>query len=279
MNSDKDSIDSIDSLFIPASSKEKKTAKNPSAKTILVAEDEEKIRRLIAKRLAGEGYNIEEAANGEEALKIALATSIDLVITDLKMPKMNGWRLLSMLRRRDLDIPVIIMTGYVPEEGQKLLTSKEIVGFVTKPIDFQTLSQMVNNVFSPQSPGRKLRVLAIDDTGDTLLLISKHLQQAGFEIKTAQNGHDALKEVDRFKPDLLLLDLVMPQMDGFEVCRHLRSQPASARLPIILLTAKTSGEDVKKAVALKVAGYIVKPFKADLLITRIRKVLQGAGKL
>ena len=229
--------------------------------------------------MAGEGYNIEEAANGEEALKIALATSIDLVITDLKMPKMNGWRLLSMLRRRDLDIPVIIMTGYVPEEGQKLLTSKEIVGFVTKPIDFQTLSQMVNNVFSPQSPGRKLRVLAIDDTGDTLLLISKHLQQAGFEIKTAQNGHDALKEVDRFKPDLLLLDLVMPQMDGFEVCRHLRSQPASARLPIILLTAKTSGEDVKKAVALKVAGYIVKPFKADLLITRIRKVLQGAGKL
>ena len=197
--------------------------------------------------MAGEGYNIEEAANGEEALKIALATSIDLVITDLKMPKMNGWRLLSMLRRRDLDIPVIIMTGYVPEEGQKLLTSKEIVGFVTKPIDFQTLSQMVNNVFSPQSPGRKLRVLAIDDTGDTLLLISKHLQQAGFEIKIAQNGHDALKEVDRFKPDLLLLDLVMPQMDGFEVCRHLRSQPASARLPIILLTAKTSGEDVKKS--------------------------------
>ena len=74
-----------------------------------------------------------------------------------------------------LDIPVIIMTGYVPEEGQKLLTSREIVGFVTKPIDFQALNQMVHNVFAPQSPDRKLRILAVDDTGDTLLLISKYL--------------------------------------------------------------------------------------------------------
>ena len=110
------------------------------------------------------------------------------------------------------------------------------------------------------------------------MLISKYLQQAGLDFRTAQNGRDALEEVDRFKPDLLLLYLVRPKMDGFEVCRRLRSHAATAALPIILLTAKTSGEDVKKAVALEVAGYVVKPFKAELLITRIRKVLQGAGK-
>ena len=84
MNSD---ADPIDSLFNSGPNKENTIPKNSSAKTILVAEDEEKIRRLMAERLGREGYNIEEAANGEEALKIVLTTSIDLVITDLKMPK------------------------------------------------------------------------------------------------------------------------------------------------------------------------------------------------
>ena len=102
MNSD---TDTIDSLFGSAPSKENPSPQNSYAKTILVAEDEEKVRRLITEILGREGYNIEEAANGEEALEIALATSVDLVITDLKMPKMNGWRLLSMLRRRDLGHP------------------------------------------------------------------------------------------------------------------------------------------------------------------------------
>jgi two-component system cell cycle response regulator len=276
MDSDKNSLDS---LFGAAPENEQANPKNPYAKTILVAEDEERLRHLVAETLRQEGYNIEEAANGQDALEIALETPIDLVIADLKMPKMNGWRLLSSLRKRNLDIPVIIMTGYMPEEGQKLLTSKEIVGFVPKPIDFQAMTQMVRNVFVPHSPNRKLRVLAVDDAEDVRLLVAKFLQQAGFDFQTAQNGREALEEVNRFKPDLVLLDLVMPEMDGFEVCRRLRSQAATAALPIILLTMKTSAEDVKKAVALKVAGYIIKPFKADLLTARIHKALQGAGKL
>ena len=244
-----------------------------SGKTVLLVEDEEPLREVLAEALRQQGHAIVEAGNGQEALDLALKNSIDLIITDLMMPKMNGWRLLAALRERGLDAPVVIITAYMNQEGQEVLTSKDISNFLVKPIDLDEMSTMVDGILAEPEVG-KPRIMAVDDEEDTRLLVSACLEQAGFEVELASGGKEALSRVGEFRPDLMLLDIAMPEMDGFEVCRRLRAVPATANLPVILLTAKSSQEYVKKAVALKINGYVVKPFEPKALLDRIRKTLR-----
>ena len=266
---------SIDDLFSASSASGSEVAAGPSgARTILVAEDEDRVRALVAEVMRREGYQVEEAADGQDALQIAMETPIDLVISDLIMPRMNGWRLLSSLRKREMDVPVIILTGHMTEEGEKVLTSKDIVGFLTKPIQFEELKRMVRSVFA--KPATTGRILAADDSEDTRVLVEAVLTKAGFEVKTLDRSADVLPTVGLFEPDLLILDLVMPDMNGFEVCEQLRANAETADLPVILLTVKSSPAYVKKAVALRVSGYIVKPFSSELLVTRVTRALQGS---
>jgi CheY-like chemotaxis protein/c-di-GMP-binding flagellar brake protein YcgR len=243
-----------------------------SGKTILLVEDEEPLREVLAEGLRQQGHTIVEAGNGKEALDLALRTRIDLIITDLMMPKMNGWRLMAALRERGLDVPVIIITAYMNQEGQEVLTSKDISSFLVKPIDLDEMATMVDDVLTGPKI-RKPRIMAVDDEEDTRLLVSACLGKAGFDVEVASGGKAALARIGKFRPDLMLLDIAMPEMDGFEVCRRLRAQPTTANLPVILLTAKSSPEYVKKAVTLKINGYVVKPFKPKTLLERIRKTL------
>ena len=246
-----------------------------SGKTILLVEDEEPLREVLAEGLRQQGHSIIEAGNGKEALDLALSRPIDLIITDLMMPKMNGWRLMAALRERGLNVPVIIITAYMNQEGQEVLTSKDISSFLVKPIDLDEMATMVDGVFAEPEVS-KPRIMAVDDEEDTRLLVSACLEKAGFDVEVASGGKAALARIGKFRPDLVLLDIAMPEMDGFEVCRRLRAQPATANLPVILLTAKSSQEYVKKAVALKINGYVVKPFKPKALLDRIRKTLRLA---
>jgi DNA-binding response OmpR family regulator len=135
------------------------------------------------------------------------------------------------------------------------------------------MSTMVDGILAEPEVG-KPRIMAVDDEEDTRLLVSACLEKAGFEVELASGGKEALSRVGYFRPDLMLLDIAMPEMDGFEVCRRLRAVPATANLPVILLTAKSSQEYVKKAVALKINGYVVKPFEPKALLDRIRKTLR-----
>jgi DNA-binding response OmpR family regulator len=245
---------------------------------VLLVDDEAHIREPQAEFLQYEGHATLEAANGKEALELARRFRPDLIVTDLMMPVMNGWRLLASLRQADIEVPVILITGYMSQEGQEVLASKDIAGFLVKPVDLEELADMVRRVLFPQSLNRRRRILAVDDQEDMLLFIGMQLRQAGFEVETALSGAEALAKAGSYKPDLVLLDIVMPQMDGFAVCQRLRSRPETADVPVVMLAAKTSAEHVRRAVALKVNGYLVKPFDPEVLVTRIRRVLEGAGK-
>ena len=280
--------DSADALFAPpppaaaAATPDRPEVRPPSGpasgKTILLVEDEDVLRGVFAEALQHEGHRIIEAANGQDALEIALGSRVDLVLTDLMMPRMNGWRLLSSLRERKLDVPVVIITGYMSEEGQEVLNSKDIAGYLVKPINLEELIRMVERVFAPPETDAKPRVLAVDDEEETRLLVGTCLEQAGFDVETAADGQEALEKVGGFRPDLVVLDITMPRMDGFETCRRLRAWPQTAQMPVIMLTGKSSAEYVRKAVQLKINGYMVKPFDPDTLVARVRKALQGVGK-
>ena len=243
-------------------------------KTILVVDGDEVLRAILSQTLRSDGYRVLEANNGQEGLNIARSIQLDLVITDLVLPKLSGWRLLSALRYQELNMPVIIMTDDMESEGQEVLSNTDIDGFLAKPVETDGLLKMVHQALFPKRTNRKRRILAVDDEQDMRLVISTQLEVAGFEVETAANGREAFEKAARFKPDLILLDIVMSGIDGFEVCRRLRERPATADTPIIMLTVKTSAYFVRRAVSLKVNGYIAKPINLDDLVVRIRGILK-----
>lgn len=242
-------------------------------RTILLVDDEYDLRTLFSAALRLDGHSVVCARNGEEGLEMARHYRPDLVMTDLVMPRMNGWRLIKALRDTGIEAPVIIITGYMSQEGQKVLTNRDVAGFLVKPVDLDDMIALVRRIFSTR-PARSLHVLAVDDEEDTRLLVSSCLQQAGFTVETADNGREALSRAVARIPDVILLDIAIPEMDGFEIARRLRAHRALAGVPIVMLTARSSAKYVRKAVVLKVDGYLVKPFEPDVLVSRLRRVLQ-----
>ena len=120
------------------------------------------------------------------------------------------------------------------------------------------------------------RVLVVEDEPDISALLAFHLERAGYQVVRARNGLDALQQVRARPPDLMLLDLMLPGIDGLEVCRRLRQDPATAALPVVMLTAK--GEEVDRVLGLELGAddYIVKPFSPKEVVARVRAVLRRA---
>ncbi len=122
----------------------------------------------------------------------------------------------------------------------------------------------------------KTRILIVEDDTDILHLLSYNVQSAGFDIVTAMDGNAALAMVKQHSPDLIILDLMIPGIDGFEVCKELKRNPETRNMPVIMLTAK--GEEVDRIVGLELGAddYVVKPFSPRELILRIRAILRRA---
>jgi phosphate regulon transcriptional regulator PhoB len=118
------------------------------------------------------------------------------------------------------------------------------------------------------------RVLIVEDEPDIRELVVHHLKREGYQVSAAASGEEALRQVQAAPPDLVLLDLMMPAMDGLEVCRRLRQDPATATLPIVMLTAK--GDEVDRVLGLEIGAddYVVKPFSPKELLARVRAVLR-----
>src|SRR6266545_191811 len=121
------------------------------------------------------------------------------------------------------------------------------------------------------------RVLIVEDEPDIRELVVHHLKREGYQVSAAASGEEALRQVQAAPPDLVLLDLMMPAMDGLEVCRRLRQDPATAMLPIVMLTAK--GDEVDRVLGLEIGAddYVVKPFSPKELLARVRAVLRRSG--
>jgi DNA-binding response OmpR family regulator len=127
----------------------------------------------------------------------------------------------------------------------------------------------------PARTGKK-RILVVDDEQDLLDLITYNLQRNGFDVVSAQNGNDVLDLAARERPDLILLDLMLPGSDGTEVARRLKADPRTAQMPIVMLTAKGEETDVVVGLTLGADDYITKPFSMKILLARLQVVLRRA---
>lgn len=122
-------------------------------------------------------------------------------------------------------------------------------------------------------------VLVVDDEPMARTMLRLILVRAGFEVREAEDGKTALSEVDRRLPDLMILDIMMPGIDGFEVCKRLRAEEPTNSLPIIMLSAKTDSESVKRGLNLGANKYLTKPVGPDELTRHVREVLHIEGEL
>jgi CheY-like chemotaxis protein/nitrogen-specific signal transduction histidine kinase len=202
--------------------------------TILVIDDEPEVRDLMRRFLGKEGFRVETAPGGKDGLRLARELRPDAITLDVMMPKMDGWSVLSALKADSelADIPVIMFTVVDDKNRGYSLGASD---YLTKPIDRDRLLKVLNQYTKAPAP---CQVLLVEDDANARDLLRRMLEKEGFSVMEAENGRVALERVAEQEPALILLDLIMPEMDGFELVAELRKHEAWRSIPIVVLTAK-----------------------------------------
>jgi PAS domain S-box-containing protein len=204
------------------------------ASTILTIDDDANARDLMQRFLIRSGYNAIAAASGAEGLRLAKAHLPAAILLDVKMPDLDGWGVLSRLKSDpDLaNIPVMMVTI---EGDRALSTTLGAVDYLVKPVDYDRLMTLLEPYQTNSAP---TSVMVVEDNPENREMICRQLTKAGWRVLAAQHGIEALALMQTEEPGVILLDLMMPEMDGFEFLRQLRQHPQWRSLPVIVLTAK-----------------------------------------
>ena len=205
-----------------------------TAGRILVIDDETSVRTLLRRFLEREGFSVDEAANGEAGIAHARAHLPDAITLDVMMPGMDGWEVLAALKGDPTlaDVPVIMLTVV---DDKKLGYALGAAEYVTKPIDREQLRRVLGR-YRTDDGARS--VLVVEDDAPTAELVRRTLEAEGWTVRVARNGREGLARYDEAPPSLVLLDLMMPEMNGFEFLEALRAAPRLSAAPVIVVTAK-----------------------------------------
>jgi len=211
---------------------------SPDAQTILVIDDDESTCDLLRRTLQKAGYAIVVATRAEEGLRQARACQPDAITLDVMMPGMDGWSLLSTLKADPelMHIPVIMLT-MIDDRGMGY--SLGAAEYLTKPVDRSRLLPLLEKYTQHNNAGT---VLVIDDNPEDRLMLSRMLEREGWTVTTAENGKVAVDALNMALPSVIMLDLMMPVMDGFEFLHTLRTDEAWQHIPVVVLTAKELDE-------------------------------------
>ena len=203
--------------------------------SILVVDDEADARDLLRRTLEADGYRVTTVRSGAEALESARKNRPGLITLDVMMPAMDGWTVLRSLKSDpDLaSIPVVMLSIAADRE---LSLSLGAVESMAKPFDRRELRELARRLV--HQPGKDLRALVVEDDEPTRELLCRNLRGEGWTVESAENGAVALERIEASLPDLIVLDLMMPVMDGFEFLTNLRLRADAADVPVLVLTAK-----------------------------------------
>ena len=206
----------------------------PQKGKILIIDDDINFLDLIDRRLSKEGYLVFTANNGKSGLIKANKLVPDIIILDIIMPDMDGWTVYKKLKRTPLlaQIPVIIVTI---GDYEKMAKDFGVVDFLAKPIKWKTLNVILSKY---KIIGKSKHILVIDDDSATRIILRKMLVKDGWRVDEAENGKVALDRIKKEKPELILLDLLMPVMDGFKFLKVIKGKDSLIDIPIIVITSK-----------------------------------------
>jgi PAS domain S-box-containing protein len=206
---------------------------------VLVVDDDPEARDLMQRYLAKEGFQVVAASGGPEALTLARQLRPTAITLDVLMPGMDGWSVLTALKADPelCHIPVVMLTIL---DDKKLGYALGAADYITKPVDRGRLADILKRY---RRPDAQHAVLVVDDEPDTRELMRRSLEKAGWTVAEADNGRTALECLAQTRPALILLDLMMPEMDGFELLAELRQNPEWRSIPVVVVTAKDLTEE------------------------------------
>jgi len=265
----------------------------PRSRRLLVIEDNEAEQVGITALLGHDDVEIHTVGTGKEALEELRDNDYDCAVLDLRLPDMSGFEVLERMRDdRELpDVPVVVFTGkeLSPEEDARLhtLARSVVVKGVESPerlLDETALflhrvladlpaekQEMLDRLHRSDDDLVGKKVLVVDDDVRNIFALSSVLERRGMEVLTAGTGHEAISTLEQ-TPDvsIVLMDIMMPEMDGYQTMQAIRQKPALRRLPIIALTAKAMKGDREKCLEAGASDYLAKPVNTEQLLSSLR---------
>jgi PAS domain S-box-containing protein len=256
------------------------TPRAPAAGTVLVVDDDPISRDLIERALARQGLRIELAASGEQALILAKQLRPDAITLDVMMPGMDGWAVLSALKADpDLaEIPVILLSFVGNKSLGFALGASD---YLTKPVDGKRLAALLekyrrdrDGVASNSSIGQ---ILIVEDDVSIREILRRILEKHGWAVAEANSGSAALQQLDVARPHLILLDLMLPEMDGFELIGELRKSDSGKAIPIVVITGKELTELENQQLESSVDRVLHKGvYSCDTLLREVRELVNAS---
>jgi CheY-like chemotaxis protein/signal transduction histidine kinase len=254
---------------------------------ILVIEDNQANMDLVRYLLEASGYECVGAVDGPDALRSCETAHPDLVICDLQLPGMDGFAVLQRLRERPgmATVPIVAVTAYAMVGDRERILAAGFDGYIAKPLDPEAFGPQIAGFLArsaapsgsaPAEPGAgsQGRILVVDDRAPNRELLRTVLQYYGFTVDEAANGAAALAQIAARRPDLVITDLLMPNMDGEEMCRRLRADSRTANLPVIIHTASFRARQARQiAEQLGVRWVLPKPSEPAAIIATVAAAL------
>ena len=241
---------------------------------VLVIDDEPAVRHLMAEFLRRDGFDPLVAADAQEGLRLAAEHRPAAITLDVMMPGRDGWSTLAALKADPelASIPVVMATIL---DDAKMGFALGASAFLTKPIDRRQLTE----VLAPyREVGPDRRVLLVEDDDAAREMLRRHLQRDGWAVLEAANGREALERLDDAEVALIVLDLMMPEMDGFELVEHLREHADGRRIPVVVVTAKDLNENERARLNSSVERILQKGRLGPRdIVAEVRQLLVGAA--
>lgn len=206
---------------------------NGTEASVLVIDDDEHVQDLMQRLLSREGYRVVSATSGEQGLKIAREIKPNVITLDVLMPGQDGWSVLSELKSDPdlVDIPVVMQSILDKPNKAFMLGASD---YLTKPLERSRIAEVIRRLQNQKNR----RALVVEDDANTQALFADWLRSDAWEVHTAKNGLDGLQSFLKHEPGLVILDLMMPEMDGFEFMDQIRNQPSAVDTSVIVVTAK-----------------------------------------
>lgn len=244
-----------------------------NAATVLVIDDDNTVHDLLTRLLSREGFNVISAYSGEEGLAMAREHKPNIITLDIMMPRLDGWAVLSKLKgdQSVAHIPVVMLSMI---DNQSLGFALGATDYLTKPVDRDKFVSVLRQYHLRNGADSTNYLLVIEDDGNTRELFERTAEKEGWHVDTAENGLIGLNRLAQRKPDLIILDLMMPEMDGFQFVSAMRQNTAWQNIPVIVVTAKVLENVDRQKLKGQVESIFQKgDFTPDQLVSEIRHIL------
>ena len=256
------------------SPKIEKTVSNGEGELVMIVEDDPQSSDLLRFYFQQEGYKTVQVYNGSKAIEEAVRFQPTLITLDIMLPGKDGWTILQELKadHRTKQIPVVIVSVL---ENRELGLSLGAVEYLSKPVKKDQLLAVLERLsLTTKVKAHGAKVLVADDEPEVAEVIEEMLKLEGFKVLKAMNGRAALQMVQQENPDLLILDLLMPDISGIEVVHALRSNGREKDIPIIVLTGKHISPDQRKQLNGEIQAFLEKAsFSRRILLSEVRRLL------